>query len=486
MHYKISRQGKNFSISFLKMLLRYIFIFLFYLFASNNAEAQDIDKKKGLIKWDTNGKVTASIENQPLEKILQLLSDQEKWQILVEPGLKLNVTTRFKNLSQTEALRRLLNDVNFVIIPSKKNQSKMLVYQTSSDNAVRKITPKIRNTKSSFTNKKESAKINNELLVTLDPKSGIDIETLARQLGAKIKGKIDGLDIYQLEFENESDAAKANAQLEQNDGVASVDSNFTIDQPIALSPVSLPAPPLALRPASADKDGIIVGLIDSSVQKKGTQVADFLLPEISLFDRAIEESNQVSHGTSMAETILRGLSASLDDSQETSVKILPVDVYGDANNTSTFDVARGIQSAIEGGADIISLSLGSDHQNNLLKSVIQAGSKEGVLFLAAAGNEPTGLPVYPAAQSEVVGVTALNRNGQRVASYANNANFVEVAAPGVGVTVLNNQTYFGTGTSFSTAYTAGVAAAISSSQNLQMNQVRDAITKSMKPPTTRP
>ena len=468
------------------MFLRYIFIFSFYLFASNNADAQDINKEEGLIKGDANGKVTASIENQPLEKILQLLSEQEKWQILVEPGLKLNVTTRFKDLTQTEALRRLLNDVNFVIIPSKRNQSKMLVYQTSSDNAVRKITPKIRNTKSSFTKKKDSAKINNELLVTLDPKSGIDIETLARQLGAKIKGKIDGLDIYQLEFENESDAAKASAQLEQNDGVASVDSNFTIEQPIALSPVSLPAPPLALRPASADKDGIIVGLIDSSVQKKGTQVADFLLPEISLFDKSIEESNQVNHGTSMAETILRGLSASLDDSQETSVKILPVDVYGDANNTSTFDVARGIQSAIEGGADIISLSLGSDHQNNLLKSVIQAGSKEGVLFLAAAGNEPTGLPVYPAAQSEVVGVTALNRNGQRVASYANNANFVEVAAPGVGVTVLNNQTYFGTGTSFSTAYTAGVAAAISSSQNLQMNQVRDAITKSMKPPTAKP
>ena len=59
-------------------------------------------------------------------------------------------------------------------------------------------------------------------------KSVIDIETLARQLGAKIKGKIDGLDIYQLEFENESDAAKASAQLEQNDGVASVDSNFTM------------------------------------------------------------------------------------------------------------------------------------------------------------------------------------------------------------------------------------------------------------------
>ena len=483
---KTSGQQKIFSISYRQMHLHSLFLLLIYLSVFINTEGQQTTSKESAIKWESNGKVSASLENYPLEKVLQLLSDQEKWQILVEPDLNLNVTTRFKNLSQAEALRRLLNDVNFVIIPSKTSQSRMLVYQTSSDNAVRKITPKIRSNKSDLTNKKDNAIIKNELLVTLNPKSGIDIEALARQLGAKIKGKIDGLDIYQLEFENESDAAKASAQLEQNDGVTSVDSNFAIEQPIALSPVNLPAPPLNLRPASADTDGVIVGLIDSSVQKKGTQVADFLLPEISLFDSTLNESNQVSHGTSMAETILRGLSASLEGSQETSVKILPVDVYGDSDNTSTFDVARGIQSAIEGGADIISLSLGSDHQNNLLKSVIQAGSNEGVLFLAAAGNEPTGLPVYPAAQTEVIGVTALNRNGQRVASYANNANFVEVAAPGVGVTVLNNQTYFGTGTSFSTAYTAGVAAGISSSQGLQMNQVRDAITKSMKPPTTGP
>ncbi|MBO60398.1 MAG: hypothetical protein CMO63_00315, partial [Verrucomicrobiales bacterium] len=87
---------------------------------------------------------------------------------------------------------------------------------------------------------------------------------------------------------------------------------------------------------------------------------------------------------------------------------------------------------------------------------------------------------------EVIGVTALNRNGQRVASYANNGNFVEAAAPGVGVTVLNNQTFFGTGTSFSTAYTAGVAAGIGSTQKLSMPQVREAITNNMRPPGTGP
>ena len=409
------------------------------------------------IVWRPDNTGSASIENWPLNQVLQALSDLRKWQVLVEPDLKASVTTRFKNLPQTDALRRLLNDVNFVIIPSRKGPSRMLVYETSSKNAVRRIVPTKRLAKRDKPEKKDDGKIDNELIVTIDPKSGIDIEALARQLGAKIKGKIDGLDIYQLEFEDAEAADKALAQLEQNAGVASVDSNFTIQQPEHLS-----------------------------LQRNGSQVGDFLLPELSLAGTSANHPGQISHGTSMAETILRGLSASLEGTQETSVKILPVDVYGQYDNTSTFDVARGVQAAIEGGADIISLSLGSDQPNSLLKSVIQAGTKEGVLFLAAAGNEPTGQPVYPAAQKEVIGVTALNRGGQRVASYANYGNFVEAAAPGVGVTVLNNQTFFGTGTSFSTAYTAGVAAGLGATPGVPMSQVRDAITKNMRPPGTGP
>ena len=108
--------------------------------------------------------------------------------------------------------------------------------------------------------------------------------------------------------------------------------------------------------------------------------------------------------------------------------------------------------------------------------------REGVLFLAAAGNEPTGLPVFPAAKPEVVGVTALNLSGRDVANYANTGSFVEAAAPGAGVTVFNNQTYFGTGTSFSTAYVAGVAAAISSTEGIPVQQVRGLIATEMKPP----
>ena len=84
----------------------------------------------------------------------------------------------------------------------------------------------------------------------------------------------------------------------------------------------------------------MIGLIDSSVQRQGSRVGDFLLPEISMAGEPADRPDQVNHGTSMAETILRGLSASLQDTQETSVRILPVDVYGQSENTSTFAVGR--------------------------------------------------------------------------------------------------------------------------------------------------
>ena len=437
------------------------------------------------LKWEADGTASAQLEKCSLEKVLQSLSEQGRWQIFVEPELRLQVTTRFKNLTHSQALRRLLSDVNFAIIPSPKASSRLLVYKTSSEKAVVRIVPTKRLAKLKKVRIKPG-KIPNELVVTLEPGSGIDIDALAAELGAKIVGKIDGLDIYWLRFENEQQAGKARALLKKNEGVASVDNNYGITRPDTPTPVGLAAPPLNLRPSSADEDGIVIGLVDSSVQRQGSQVSDFLLQEISMAGAPADSSDQVNHGTSMAETILRGLSASLDGEQETSVKILPIDVYGQSESTSTFEVAQGVQAAIEAGADIISLSLGSDEQNDLMRAVIQAGASSGVLFLAAAGNEPTGQPVYPAAQSEVIGVTALNRSGRSVANYANSGNFVEAAGPGAGVTVFNNQTFYGTGTSFSTAYVAGVAAGIASTKGLPMAEVRRMITTEMKPPGTGP
>jgi len=156
---------------------------------------------------------------------------------------------------------------------------------------------------------KDGTKIPNELIVTLKSGSGIDIEELAKNLGAEIVGEIEGLDIYRLRFENEQLTEKARTLLEQDEGVASVGSNLGITPPDTLSPVGLSAPPLNLRPSAADEDGVVIGLIDSSVQRDGSRVGEFLLPEISMAGEAVNRPDQVNHGTSMAETILSEISS---------------------------------------------------------------------------------------------------------------------------------------------------------------------------------
>jgi thermitase len=102
------------------------------------------------------------------------------------------------------------------------------------------------------------------------------------------------------------------------------------------------------------------------------------------------------------------------------------------------------------------MSLGSDAGIQLLQRLIAEASAKCVIFLAAAGNEPTTAPTFPAAYPEVTAVTALDRNGQ-IAPYANRGSFVDIGAPGGVVFPFNGQSHFTMGTSPATAWAAGVA-----------------------------
>ena len=137
------------------------------------------------LEWRSDGTASVQIEQWPLEKVLQSLSDQGRWEILVEPDLQLKVTTRFKDLRHPEALRRLLSEVNFAIIPTPGSPSKMLVYKPASTRAVIRIIPTRRLPKRQPDGDKEvdSPKIPNELIVTLKPNTGIDIAELSKKIG---------------------------------------------------------------------------------------------------------------------------------------------------------------------------------------------------------------------------------------------------------------------------------------------------------------
>jgi Subtilase family len=395
------------------------------------------------LRWETN-KVSADIKSTDLTAVLEKIAAVTGWHVFVEPETLHTVSAKFNNLPPGEALHKLLGDVNFFLLPDAK-QPKLYVFRTRMQNATRMVHP------APIAPKETTKIIPNELIVRLKP--GAKIEDLAKLLGAKVIGRIDGINAYRLKFDDQSAADAGRDQLSSNSDVASVENNYSIDRPTIpsqLGSTTVPPPQLQLKDPPAT-GRIIVGLVDTGVQQLGNGLDSFLLKAQSVVDGQ-PDPNSPSHGTAMAETILRSLESNTKGS--TSVQILPVDVYGANETTSTFDVLNGIVLAYNGGAQVINLSLGSEGDSQSLRDLIKQLSDKNIVFFAAKGNQPVTTPFYPAADPNVYPVTALDPNGQ-LASYANRADIPSIPAPGTSIIYYNGKAYYVTGTSPATAYVSG-------------------------------
>src|SRR5439155_16325650 len=103
--------------------------------------------------------------------------------------------------------------------------------------------------------------------------------------------------------------------------------------------------------------------------------------------------------------------------------ILPINVYGGDDVTTSFDVARGLVEALDRHASIINLSVGVETDSPLLRTLIQSAADRGVLVFAAAGNTSVGTLTYPAAVPGAIAVTADDGRGG-IACYANRGPFI--------------------------------------------------------------
>ena len=419
--------------------------------------------------------VEAEIESWPLSRVLESIASATGWQIYVEPDTHYTVTTRFHKLKPADALRRLLGELNFALLPQTSGPTKLFIYRTSVQEATQLIQLP-RKAKADAASKR----IPNELIVTLKPGAKESIDALAKRLGGKVVGRLDNLNAYRLQFENETAAQNARAELESDSDVNGIENNFSMTPPASLEPLAMSsAPPLSLQPdVSPSSDRVIVGLIDTPIQSQGTLFKDFLVAGVSLYGDFQPPADQVTHATAMAETLLDGVARAYRENGNSSGKvplsILPIDIYGANESTSTFDVARGIYEALNRHVNIINLSLGGDGDSELIRSLIQEGSKNGVLFFAAAGNTPVTSPTYPAADPGVIAVTAGDAQGN-IASYANRGSFVQAIAPGVNIVHYQNQAWFGTGTSFSTAWVGGWAAGIMANSSQRGSQIQNQV-----------
>jgi hypothetical protein len=404
-------------------------------------------------------KFTAAIDSEPLKKVMAKLGAATGWKIFVDPAAKHTVSAQFSERGSGDALRLLLGGLNFALVPQDKGPAKLLVFQNSAKEATEFVEP----TKEKGDRGKDWIK--NEVIVSLSKNSKRDIDSLAKSLGAKVVGRNDKLRSYRLQFDSDDSAENARNQLASAADVR-VDDNYYVHTPDDPGYQLASGPPEFNLKPDVDPDAChpIVAVVDTAVQPLTADKSAFLLPSINISGQtsAARLANSVPlHGTSMVETILGSMAVTAKDQPTSGVKILPVNVYGDSEVTSTYEVTMGVYQAVKQGATIVNMSLGGDGDSPLLDDLIAQARARGVLFFAAAGNTPTTAPTFPAANPNVFAVTAGDQSGN-LAEYANRGDFIDFIAPGTSYMNFDGQTYRVVGTSPATAIVSGAAATFAS------------------------
>ncbi len=217
-------------------------------------------------------------------------------------------------------------------------------------------------------------------------------------------------------------------------------------------------------------NGVVVAVLDTGVQLDPTAhvaLAASLVPGIDLVDgdawpaetrNGLDDDGDglidegIGHGTHVAGIVHQ---------VAPGASIMPVRILDDDGTGTMWNAAEGMFWAAQHGAKVINMSLGTHGSAKLLRQAVDAVTAQGVVVVAAAGNDGADRAMYPAAAPQAIAVGAVGA-GDVVSTFSNFGRWIDVMAPGEDI----HSTYAfpsdsyaaNSGTSMATPWVAGEAA----------------------------
>jgi hypothetical protein len=224
---------------------------------------------------------------------------------------------------------------------------------------------------------------------------------------------------------------------------------------------------------------ILVALIDSEIDAKNPDLDAAIAKN---FDALGGEDKPHTHGTAMAGAIAAHLKLMGIAPGAQLLAARAFDDNRDAKGTS-FAIYKSLQWAADNGARIVNMSFAGP-ADPTLHTMLAAAFEKGLVLIAAAGNAgPTSPPLYPAADPNVIAVTATD-SSDGLFAMANRGSYIAVAAPGVDILALapDHALQLTTGTSVATAHVSGlVALLLECKPSLTPADIRKMLGRTAKP-----
>ena len=222
--------------------------------------------------------------------------------------------------------------------------------------------------------------------------------------------------------------------------------------------------------------GVSIAVLDTGVTASSSFKTN--ISAINLVDLPADPASQNGHGTAVASLIVGDSSAT--PGVAPSASVLSIRIADDNGISDSFLLAKGIVAAADAGVQLINISFGSDGNSAVVRNAISYALDKGILIVAAAGNNGVNQVSYPAANTGVIAVGAVDALGNHL-DFSNSGDAIALAAPGYGLNAAwtGDQAVSVTGTSFSTPIIVGSIAAImteSGNKNLTPVQAYQLLT----------
>jgi len=250
---------------------------------------------------------------------------------------------------------------------------------------------------------------------------------------------------------------------------------------------------------SVGSSEVIVAVVDTGVDYNHQDLVNNMWSNEKGFHGYdfVNDSNEPmddhGHGTHCAGVIAAGGNNGLDITGVCwNTKIMALKFLNSTGNGSTDNAIKSIEYAVDNGADVLSNSWGGGGYSEALKDAIDYAHSQGVIVVAAAGNDSSQQLQYPGGYNNVIAVAATDSNDEK-ASFSNYGDWVDIAAPGVDIlslrgggtamgTTYDSYTTIASGTSMACPYVAGACALLLSvNTTLTGDTTRDVLMDTVDP-----
>lgn len=222
---------------------------------------------------------------------------------------------------------------------------------------------------------------------------------------------------------------------------------------------------------------VVVGVIDTGCDKDHPDIIDNLLPGFNSIEKNDSFDDDNGHGTHVCGTIgainnnlgIVGIAP--------NVKILPIKALTKKGEGGSLWVANGIKWAVDHGAHIITMSLGSSSSDSMLENAIKYAVKNNVIVFCAAGNSGNNVDImYPARLDTTISIGAINRHLE-VSWFSCCGEQLDFVAPGEDIiSCFPGGGYSNmSGTSMAAPYAVGCAALLLSYRNFKLKNKEEYI-----------